>query len=64
MVPNLICPVLATIGRRPLYMKNSIIRGLGNELIAPSELDPGGNGPVSCRKRLGGLLRYYHREAA
>lgn len=21
-------------------------------------------GPVRCRKRLGGLLRYYHREAA
>jgi putative transposase len=21
-------------------------------------------GPVQCRERLGGLLRYYHREAA
>ena len=39
-------------------------QGLGNELIAPALLDPGGDGSISCRKRLGGLLRYYHREAA
>ena len=39
-------------------------QGLGNELIDPSMLDPGGDGPVNCRKRLGGLLRFYHREAA
>ena len=39
-------------------------QGVGNELIAPSELDPPADGPISCRKRLGGLLRYYHREAA
>ena len=39
-------------------------QGLGNELIAPATMNPGGDGPVSCRKRLGGLLRFYHRAAA
>lgn len=23
-----------------------------------------GDGPVGCKERLGGLLKYYHREAA
>lgn len=37
-------------------------QGLGNELIEP----PGetGRGRVVCRERLGGLLRYYYRQAA
>ena len=39
-------------------------QGLGNRII-----DPGGevgkeDGDVRCRERLGGMLRYYHREAA
>lgn len=40
-------------------------QGLENRLI-----DPGGGPPpaaaglVHCRERLGGLLRYYHREVA
>ncbi|MFT5040111.1 MAG: putative transposase [Hyphomicrobiaceae bacterium] len=39
-------------------------QGLGNKII-----DPGGevgkeDGDVRCRERLGGMLRYYHREAA
>ena len=25
--------------------------------------DEGGDGPIRCRERLGGLLKYYHREA-
>lgn len=37
-------------------------QGLGNELIDPPE--QAGRGPVACRERLGGLLRYYHRMAA
>jgi len=38
-------------------------QGLGNELIAPTTtlLGPG---PVRCRERLGGVLRFYYREAA
>jgi putative transposase len=39
-------------------------QGLDNQLIAP-ELDVGGQmGHVMRRERLGGLLSYYHREAA
>jgi putative transposase len=37
-------------------------QGLGNELIEPSG-EPG-LGRVACRERLGGLLRYYYRQAA
>lgn len=37
-------------------------QGLGNELIEPS--DGPGLGSVASRERLGGLLRYYYREAA
>ena len=39
-------------------------QGLGNQLIDSSELHPAGRGPVCCRERLGGLLRFYHQEAA
>jgi hypothetical protein len=39
-------------------------QGLDNQLIAP-EVEVGRQaGQVMCRKRLGGLLSYYHREAA
>ena len=39
-------------------------QGLGNRLIE-SEIGVGGcNGEVECRERMGGLLRYYYREAA
>jgi putative transposase len=39
-------------------------QGKGNVLLFPR--DPGRHreGPVRCRQRLGGLLRYYHQEAA
>ena len=38
-------------------------QGLSNELIArkPTLLGPG---PVRCRERLGGVLKFYYREAA
>ena len=36
--------------------------GLGTERIDPGE--ESGHGRVACRERLGGLLRYYFREAA
>ena len=36
---------------------------LGNELIEPMASQRT-NGPIECRQRLGGLLKYYHRNAA
>ncbi|WP_373868003.1 integrase core domain-containing protein [Reyranella soli] len=36
----------------------------GNVLLFPQVNDRQRDGPVRCRDRLGGLLRYYHREAA
>ena len=40
-------------------------QGLANQIIVPGdEVGRGGDGEVKCRKRLGGLLRYYHRRAA
>ena len=38
-------------------------QGLGNELIAPQTTVTGA-GPMKCRERLGGLLKFYYREAA
>jgi transposase InsO family protein len=38
-------------------------QGLGNELIAP-QAKVIGTGPLKCRERLGGVLKFYHREAA
>ena len=38
-------------------------RGLGNELIAPRTVAIG-TGPITCRERLGGLLKFHDREAA
>jgi ABC-type uncharacterized transport system substrate-binding protein len=36
----------------------------GNVLLFPRDTDICHEGPVQSRERLGGLLRYYHREAA
>jgi putative transposase len=38
-------------------------QGLGNELIAPKTALCG-PGPLRCRERLGGVRKFYHREAA
>jgi len=38
-------------------------QGLGNELIAPTTTVIG-TGQMKCRERLGGLLKFYYREAA
>ena len=38
-------------------------QGLGNELIAP-KTTLFGTGPIKCRERLGGVLKFYYREAA
>jgi putative transposase len=39
-------------------------QGKGNVLLFPRDSDICHEGPVQSRERLGGLLRYYHREAA
>jgi putative transposase len=39
-------------------------QGLGNRLIEPANENGGDGGEVKCRERLGGLLKYYYREAA
>jgi putative transposase len=39
-------------------------QGKGNVLLFPRVNDREREGPVRCRERLGGLLRYYHQEAA
>jgi len=38
-------------------------QGLNNQLIAP-QITVIGRGPVRCRERLGGVLKFYYREAA
>ena len=38
-------------------------QSLGNARIAPKTTSIG-TGPVRCRERLGGVLRFYYREAA
>jgi len=39
-------------------------QGLGNRLISPKGGSRYVEGPIYCRERLGGLLKYYHRSAA
>jgi len=39
-------------------------QGLGNRLLVPGAEVGQTTGAVQCRERLGGLLRYYYREAA
>src|SRR6202521_2578210 len=39
-------------------------QGKDNVLLFPRDTNVHREGPVQCRERLGGLLRYYHQEAA
>ena len=39
-------------------------QGLNGQLIEPDETAWRSEGRVACRERLGGMLRYYYREAA
>jgi putative transposase len=39
-------------------------QGKDNVLLFSRDTDASPEGPVQCRERLGGLLRYYHQEAA
>jgi putative transposase len=49
------------------YLTERFHQGLGGQLIRPQALarnDNGAAGTIRCRSRLGGLLNFYHREAA
>jgi len=47
------------------YHRERNHQGKGNVLLFPPPSPEGANGgPVQCRERLGGLLKYYEREAA
>ena len=39
-------------------------QGLGNEIIEPGDEVGQVAGKIECQERLGGLLRYYYRDAA
>jgi hypothetical protein len=39
-------------------------QGKENVLLFPQKTAASRDSPVQCRERLGGLLRYYHQEAA
>jgi len=53
--------VMAVAGRINHRERNHL--GLENKIIEP-EFGSVGEGEVGCRERLGGLLRYYYRDAA
>jgi len=39
-------------------------QGLDNELLTPPPANSNAGGSIQCRERLGGILKYYYREAA
>ena len=49
-----------------LYLEERNHQGKGNVLLFPrnEEIIGSSKGRVRCKERLGGLLKYYHREAA
>jgi transposase InsO family protein len=46
------------------YQSERNHQGLSNKIIDPGEETGTSAGDVTCRERLGGMLRYYYREAA
>ena len=46
------------------YHQERNLQGLENKLIEPGDEVGRGAGKVACRERLGGMLRYYYRDAA
>jgi putative transposase len=46
------------------YHRERNHQGLGNELLAPLPANRNASGPISCRERLGGTLKFYYRDAA
>ncbi len=39
-------------------------QGLGNEIIEPGDEVGAVAGKIECRERLGGMLKYYYRDAS
>jgi putative transposase len=39
-------------------------QGLDNQLLTPLPANSNAGGSIQCRERLGGILKYYYREAA
>jgi len=54
----------ATISFLAHYHQERNHQGLGNRIIEPGVELGQGRGPVLCRERLGGTLRYYYCDAA
>ena len=46
------------------YHRERNHQGLGNRLMMEAESGTARGGPIQCRQRLGGMLNYYHRQAA
>jgi putative transposase len=46
------------------YLAERNHQGKGNVVLFPRNTGVQRKSPVQCRERLGGLLRYYHQEAA
>lgn len=59
-------PMLRRVLRSHLehYHRERNHQGLDNRLIEPEPRVGEAVGPIECRERLGGLLRYYYRRAA
>lgn len=45
------------------YNHERLHQGTGNRIILPELGRQNAGGPIKCRRRLGGMLNYYHREA-
>ena len=46
------------------YNREHSHQGIDNEIPHPPRDAPSQDGRIACRERLGGLLKYYYREAA
>ena len=46
------------------YHRERNHQGLGNRLIMEEKSGVGSSWAIQCRQRLGGMLKYYYREAA
>jgi putative transposase len=47
-----------------LYHAERNHQGVGNQLLEPLARVGSSNDPIYCRERLGGMLNFYHHEAA
>ena len=46
------------------YNRERSHQGIDNKMPEPKHDAPPRDGPIACRERLGGLLKYYYREVA